>query len=238
MRLDWFDRLPVNIPTLILILAAGLLVVRIVVSRVGVLRSTWRRSIVETLDASIFAAVLSLIIITFVVQAFYIPSGSMEPTLQIGDRILVSKFSYRLGTIRRGDITVFHFPLSPSRDFVKRVVALPGETVELREGLVLINGKPLSELYPTPLPATAPAPAATDRRKCPRGSTSSWGITGATAKTAASSASSRRRTSSARRSSSTGRCRAWGWFARGRASGRDGNADDSPDCRAPARAGT
>lgn len=152
MRLDWFDRLPVNIPTLILILAAGLLVVRIVVSRVGVLRSTWRRSIVETLDASIFAAVLSLIIITFVVQAFYIPSGSMEPTLQIGDRILVGKFSYRLGTIRRGDITVFHFPLSPSRDFVKRVVALPGETVELREGLVLINGKPLSELYPTPLP--------------------------------------------------------------------------------------
>src|SRR3989304_5637687 len=79
MRLDWFDRLPVNIPTLILILAAGLLVVRIVVSRVGVLRSTWRRSIVETLDSSIFAAVLSLIIITFVVQAFYIPSGSMEP---------------------------------------------------------------------------------------------------------------------------------------------------------------
>lgn len=152
MRLDWFDRLPVNIPTLILILAAGLLVVRIVISRVGVLRSTWRRSIVETLDASIFAAVLSLIIITFVVQAFYIPSGSMEPTLQIGDRILVSKFSYRLGAIRRGDITVFRFPLSPSRDFVKRVVALPGETVELREGLVLINGKPLSELYPTPLP--------------------------------------------------------------------------------------
>ncbi len=152
MRLDWFDRLPVNIPTLILILAAGLLVVRLVVSRVGVLRSTWRRSILETLDASIFAAVLSLIIITFVVQAFYIPSGSMEPTLQIGDRILVSKFSYRLGPIRRGDIIVFRFPLSPSRDFVKRVVALAGESVELREGLVLINGKPLSELYPTPLP--------------------------------------------------------------------------------------
>jgi signal peptidase I len=152
MRLDWFDRLPVNIPTLILILAAGLLVVRLAVSRVGVLRSTWRRSILETLDASIFAAVLSLIIITFVVQAFYIPSGSMEPTLQIGDRILVSKFSYRLGPIRRGDIIVFRFPLSPSRDFVKRVVALAGESVELREGLVLINGKPLSELYPTPLP--------------------------------------------------------------------------------------
>ncbi len=152
MRLDWFDRLPVNIPTLILILAAGLLIVRLAVSRLGVLRSTWRRSLLETLDASIFAAVLSLIIITFVVQAFFIPSGSMEPTLQVGDRILVSKFSYRLGPIRRGDIIVFRFPLSPSRDFVKRVVALSGETVELREGLVLINGKPLSELYPTALP--------------------------------------------------------------------------------------
>lgn len=152
MRLDWLDRLPVNIPTLILILAAGLLLARIVVARAGLLRAAWRRSILETLDASIFAAFLSLVIITFVVQAFYIPSGSMEPTLQIGDRILVGKFSYRLGPIRRGDIVVFHYPLGPARDFVKRIVALPAETVELREGLVLINGKPLSEVYPTALP--------------------------------------------------------------------------------------
>jgi len=152
MRFDWFDRLPVNIPTLILILAAGLLLIRLVVPRLGLLRPAWRRSVVETLDATIFAAVLSLVIITFVAQAFYIPSGSMEPTLQIGDRILVGKFSYRLRPIRRGDIIVFRYPLGPARDFVKRVVGLPGETVELREGLVLINGKPLSELYPTALP--------------------------------------------------------------------------------------
>lgn len=152
MALDWSNRLPLTVPTLILLLGAGLLAVRLLVSRQGVLPASWRRSVLETLDATIFAAVLSLVIITFVVQAFYIPSGSMEPTLQVGDRILVSKFSYRLGPIRRGDIIVFRFPLSPTRDFVKRVVALPGETVELREGLVLINGKPLSELYPTPLP--------------------------------------------------------------------------------------
>ena len=152
MRFTWFDQLPLSIPTLILILAAVLLVVRLLVSRVGRLPAPWRRSVLETLDASIFAAVLSLAIITFVVQAFFIPSASMEPTLQVGDRILVSKFSYRLGSIRRGDIIVFRYPLGPARDFVKRVVALPGETVELREGLVLISGKALSELYPTALP--------------------------------------------------------------------------------------
>jgi signal peptidase I len=152
MRLTWFDQLPLSIPTLILLLAAVLLLVRIAVARVGRLPGAWRRSILETLDASIFAAVLSLVIITFVVQAFFIPSGSMEPTLQVGDRILVSKFSYRFGPIHRGDIIVFRYPLGPSRDFVKRVVALPGETVELREGLVLVNGRPLSELYPTVLP--------------------------------------------------------------------------------------
>ena len=152
MRLEWFDRLPVNIPTLLLLLAGALLVVRIAIRRSRVVPAAWRTSIVETLDASIFAAVLSLVIITFVIQAFYIPSGSMEPTLQVGDRILVGKFSYRIGKIRRGDIIVFHYPLGPARDFVKRVVALPGERVELREGLVLINRKPLSELYPTALP--------------------------------------------------------------------------------------
>lgn len=154
MRLEWFDRLPVNIPTIILILAAALLVARVAIRRSRFVPPAWRTALIETLDASLFAAVLSLVIITFVVQAFFIPSGSMEPTLQIGDRILVAKFSYRIGKIKRGDIIVFHYPLGPApvRDFVKRVVALPGETVELREGLVLINRKPLSELYPTPLP--------------------------------------------------------------------------------------
>ncbi len=111
----------------------------------------WRTSVVETLDASIFAALLSLLIITFVVQAFYIPSGSMEPTLQVDDRILVGKFSYRLGAVHRGDVVVFHYPLNPGKDFVKRIVALGRETVQLRDGVVLINGTPIKELYPTAL---------------------------------------------------------------------------------------
>lgn len=149
--MEILDRLPLSIPSLILILAGVLIVARLVVKRAYAIPPTWRTSVVETLDASIFAALLSLLIITFVVQAFYIPSGSMEPTLQVDDRILVSKFSYRLGSIERGDVIVFHYPLNPGKDFVKRVVALGGETVELRDGVVLINGTPITELYPTAL---------------------------------------------------------------------------------------
>lgn len=151
MRLEFLDRLPLGIPSLILILTAVLIVVRIAVRRVYAIPPAWRTSIVETLDASIFAAALSLVIITFVVQAFFIPSGSMEPTLQIGDRILVGKFSYRFGDVDRGDVIVFHYPLNPGKDFVKRVVARGGETVELRDGVVLIDSKPISEAYPTAL---------------------------------------------------------------------------------------
>ncbi len=149
--MELLDRLPLSIPSLILILAGVLLAARILVKRAYAIPPTWRTSVVETLDASIFAAVLSLLIITFVVQAFYIPSGSMEPTLQIDDRILVSKFSYRLSPTHRGDVVVFHYPLNPGKDFVKRVVGLGGETVELRDGVVLINGAPIKELYPTAL---------------------------------------------------------------------------------------
>ena len=149
--MEILDRLPLSIPSLILILAGVLIVARLIVKRAYAILPTRRTSVVETLDASIFAALLSLLIITFVVQAFYIPSGSMEPTLQVDDRILVSKFSYRLGAIERGDVIVFHYPLNPGKDFVKRVVALGGETVELRDGVVLINGNPITELYPTAL---------------------------------------------------------------------------------------
>lgn len=151
MRLELLDRLPLSIPSLILILAGLLIAARITVRRIYAIPPDWRKAVTETLDASIFAALLSLLIITFVVQAFFIPSGSMEPTLQIGDRILVSKFAYRVGAIDRGDVIVFHYPLNPGKDFVKRVVARSGEVVELRDGVVLINDTPISEFYPTAL---------------------------------------------------------------------------------------
>src|SRR5208337_350656 len=76
----------------------------------------------EYAEALIIAVLLALVIRTFVVQAFKIPSGSMLPTLQIGDHILVSKFLYYFQPIRRGEIIVFKFPQDESRDFIKRVI--------------------------------------------------------------------------------------------------------------------
>src|SRR5574341_2077597 len=94
----------------------------------------------EYAEAVIIAVLLALVIRTFVVQAFKIPSGSMLPTLQIGDHILVNKFLYAFGPIQRGDIIVFKFPQDETRDFIKRVIGLPGETLEIRGKRVLING--------------------------------------------------------------------------------------------------
>ena len=97
--------------------------------------------------------ILALFVRTFVVQAFKIPTGSMENNLLIGDHLLVNKFVFgptrdarssarccRSATIQRGDVIVFKYPEEPERDFIKRVIGLPGETVELREKKVYING--------------------------------------------------------------------------------------------------
>lgn len=81
------------------------------------------------------------------VQAFWIPSGSMIPTLMPGDRVLVAKFWYRFAEPKRGQIVVFRYPLDPTRDFVKRLIALPGESVEIKNGIVYINGEVLEEPY-------------------------------------------------------------------------------------------
>jgi len=84
-----------------------------------------------------------LIIRVFVAQAYNIPSGSMKPTLLVGDFILVNKLVYRFSEPQRGDIVVFKYPIDPNIDFIKRIVALPGEEVEVKNNQVFINGKPL-----------------------------------------------------------------------------------------------
>ncbi len=101
----------------------------------------------EYAEAIIIALVLALVVRTFVVQAFKIPSGSMENTLLVGDHILVNKFIYRFREPARGDVIVFKFPRDESRDFIKRVIGLPGEMVEVRGREVLINGRALKEPY-------------------------------------------------------------------------------------------
>jgi signal peptidase I len=113
----------------------------------------------EYFESIVIAVILALFIRTFVVQAFKIPTGSMEETLLIGDHLLVNKFVLGpaatgverallpIGTIKRRDVLVFKYPEEPSRDFIKRVIGLPGETVELREKKVYINGTALDEPY-------------------------------------------------------------------------------------------
>jgi signal peptidase I len=96
------------------------------------------------------ALIAAVVIRQFLLQAFYIPSGSMEHTLEIRDRVLVNKLSYRLHEVNRGDILVFERPPeegSPSKDLIKRVVGLSGETVEGRDGAVFVNGQRLNEPY-------------------------------------------------------------------------------------------
>lgn len=122
----------------------------------GKRKSTWR----EYAEALLVAALLAFVIRSFGVQAFKIPSGSMEDTLLVGDFLFVSKFLYgaeipftggkRLPGFRdpqRGDIIVFRYPRDPSQDYIKRLVGEPGDTVEIRDREVFINGEPIEEPY-------------------------------------------------------------------------------------------
>ena len=123
-----------------------------------VVRPVAKSSARETVEAILVALLLALVIRTFVVQAFKIPSGSMLPTLQIGDHILVNKFIYgprlevpltqwSLGQLpgfrepRAGDVIVFIYPKERDKDFIKRIVAVAGQTVEARGNQVFVDGK-------------------------------------------------------------------------------------------------
>ena len=104
---------------------------------------TRKKSVVrEYTEAILVAVLLALLIRTFVVQAFKIPSGSMIPTLLVGDHILVNKFLYRFRDPSRGDVVVFKYPVDESRDFIKRVIAVGGEDVYIKDRQVFINCHP------------------------------------------------------------------------------------------------
>jgi signal peptidase I len=122
--------------------------------------TTFKKSTLrEYFESIVIAVILAFFIRTFVVQAFKIPTGSMENNLLIGDHLLVNKFLFAptaspiertllpIGTIKRGEVIVFKYPEEPDRDFIKRVIGLPGETVELREKRVYIDGKAIDEPY-------------------------------------------------------------------------------------------
>ena len=122
--------------------------------------ATHRKSTVrEYFESICVAVILALFVRTFIVQAFKIPTGSMENNLLIGDHLLVNKFVFGptplaigravlpVRPIHRGDILVFKYPEEPDRDFIKRVIGLPGDTIELKNKKVHINGQPLEEPY-------------------------------------------------------------------------------------------
>src|SRR5499433_3265920 len=105
----------------------------------------------EYFESICVAVILALFVRTFIVQAFKIPTGSMENNLLIGDHLLVNKFVFGptasgierallpIGLVKRGDVVVFKYPEEPDRDFIKRVIGLPGETIELKQKKVYVN---------------------------------------------------------------------------------------------------
>jgi signal peptidase I len=127
-------------------------------------KSVWR----EYLESLIVAVILALFVRTWVFQAFQIPTGSMENNLLIGDHLIINKMIFAPTMtglerallphrdIRRGDIIVFKYPEDPERDFIKRVIGLPGEQLELRRKKIYINGQPLDEPYTRFLQPPAP----------------------------------------------------------------------------------
>lgn len=117
--------------------------------------------VLEYVDSGFIAILLALVIRTLFLQAFKIPSGSMESTLLIGDHLLVNKFIYgtpvpfsdrrilKIRDPRRGEILVFRYPENPRKDFIKRCQGLPGDIVEIREKVLYVNGQPKQEPYTT-----------------------------------------------------------------------------------------
>jgi len=111
------------------------------------MRDRVKQEIREWVESLIIALVLALIIRTFVVQAFKIPTGSMKPTLVEGDRLLVNKFIYKFKEPQRGDIIVFKFPGNEKKDFIKRLIAKEGEVVEIKDGDIYIDGERIEEPF-------------------------------------------------------------------------------------------
>ena len=115
----------------------------------------------EYAEAIVIAVLIAFFIRTFIIQAFKIPSGSMKPTLQIGDHILVTKFIYgvkipiirktfvSIGEPKRGDMVVFIYPEDRSKDFVKRVIGIGGDNIEIRDKKIYLNGLPYKDNYGT-----------------------------------------------------------------------------------------
>jgi signal peptidase I len=115
-------------------------------------KQPWLLEQKENIRTIVIAVVLAFLLRTFIIEPRYIPSGSMEPTLQVNDRIIVEKVSYLLHPPHRGEIIVFYPPKSPviedsSKAYIKRVIGLPGDRIAIHDGRVFVNDQPLEEAY-------------------------------------------------------------------------------------------
>jgi len=130
-------------------------------------RSRRTRATIEWVVILLIALTVAIVVRAFVIEAYFIPSVSMEPTLHIGDRVLVNKLGYDLHAIHRGDVVVFKSPprevaSDPSiKDLIKRVIGLPGDQIQAINGQVYINGKLLKEPYLPPGTETTDLPLQT-----------------------------------------------------------------------------
>ena len=106
-----------------------------------------KSSLREMVEVIVTALVLAFLIQTFVVGNFWIPSESMVPTIEVNDKVIVTNFSYWFEGPKRGDVIVFRYPLDTKKDYIKRCIGLPGETVEFRDSKLYVNGQLVEEPY-------------------------------------------------------------------------------------------
>ncbi|KXG75180.1 Signal peptidase I S [Fervidicola ferrireducens] len=111
------------------------------------MRYDLKKEILDWIKSIAFALIIALAIRTYIFEPMIVPTGSMIPTIQVGDRILVNKYIYRFEPIKRGDIVVFKYPDDPKQTFVKRVIGLGGDEIEIRDGQLYVNGNLLVEPY-------------------------------------------------------------------------------------------
>ncbi len=132
----------------LLIAGGGLMAFRLaVMAAKRILPERIRRTLCDYVDSGIAATFIAFIVATFLFQISRVEGVSMRPTLRTGEYALIDKVSYRFHAPRRGDVVVFQSPVDPGRDYIKRVIGLPGETVEVHEAKVFINRRPLVERY-------------------------------------------------------------------------------------------
>ncbi|MDR3589675.1 MAG: signal peptidase I [Negativicutes bacterium] len=110
-------------------------------------KTTLGEEIKDWVISILIAVVLAFFIRYYIVELYMVEGPSMRPTLLNGERLVVNKFIYRFKTPQRGDVLVFRYPRDPSRDFIKRVIAIPGDTIEMKDGRIFLNGQLLNEPF-------------------------------------------------------------------------------------------